>query len=111
MIHTLDELQALAEAATPGPWETYGERVSNENGDLDFYVWRKADANFICAAHADMLELIAIARRYEELALRTIELGCHCFDSDYDGGEPDESKLCAPCLALKYTTDRERGDG
>ena len=76
----LNELERLAEAATPGPWETvtYGIYARNHRGHLipvaetilpdcfdDAYTAHKKDAAFIVAACNAVPELIARIRELE----------------------------------------------
>lgn len=83
---TLDELQALCDKATPGPWRVTKDQDDGYKDDAyDYYVnaqdverpllhmWNEenepADAEFIAAARTHMPILIKIARHVEAEAL------------------------------------------
>jgi len=85
----LDELEALTNAATPGPWESTGVSIWGRNnvwvGELNFALSRQEslvtprvsnDANFIVAAREAIPRLIARVRELEMeaemLAYRTL---------------------------------------
>lgn len=74
----LDALEALASAATPGPWESSGVSIWGKNsvwvGELNFALSRQEslatprvsnDANFITAARESVPRLIARVRDLE----------------------------------------------
>lgn len=74
----LDALEELANAATPGPWESSGVAVWGKNnvwvGDLNFEASRQEslvaprvsnDANFVAAAREAIPKLIAKVRSLE----------------------------------------------
>lgn len=66
----LDELEALANAATHAPWVASGHRV-RASGDPDpiISLWNGAcDAAFVAAAREAVPKLIARVRELEELA-------------------------------------------
>lgn len=82
MTYTLQELEALCAAATPGPWfyepDHHGGDLPNDEGVVEFnrdgerlpiWVgrpwWREEDAPFIAAARTAIPELIAEIRRLD----------------------------------------------
>jgi hypothetical protein len=70
----LDELQALADAATPGPWEFRKYGISSPTVPVVswMYEWEDccpnsaADSDFICAVREAVPKLIQIAREYKD---------------------------------------------
>lgn len=87
----LDELERLAKAATPGPWETYplpgwegiAHEVAGHKGQYLFDIHKarngKANAAYIVAACNALPRLIAIARY---LAGRCIEMDAELRNED-----------------------------
>ena len=65
---TLDELQALADAATPGPWQHTGagnvySRKAGGHHAVGFTTLSLDDADFIAACRTEVPKLIAEVRR------------------------------------------------
>lgn len=78
----LDEITALADAATPGPWQAYfdGDRIIRwlEDNDFEYIVdepvENRENARFIAAARTAVPELIAEVRRAREAEAEAHEL-------------------------------------
>lgn len=62
----LDKYEALANAATRGPWSRWEKRQPAEVVDSDGYsigrIWTGVDADFIAAARTAVLALVAEVR-------------------------------------------------
>lgn len=112
----LDEIQALADAATPGPWA-----VAYDHDDTPYDVkfpsgigpftciehpapYDDADAEFVSAARIAVPELLAEVRRAQAAEARVLELhhevamfglynDCDCPDPDGDGKHEDRDGL------------------
>ena len=108
----IEKLEALAKAATPGPWETetYVVYARNERGNLfpvaetilpiDFdhtYTAHKKDAAYITAACNAVPELIARVRELEKALIEVVKLEVPL---------PE----CAVCWDKDKCADRTHGD-
>ena len=113
----LDEIEARADAATPGAWEAWDRgigfevHVNGEGLNSEFReTFRQADAEFIAAARTDVPQLVAALRavldQHHRVDVGVIRGDCAREECDHEGACPEVPfAVCDACYSIADQID------